>query len=524
MPSPSRLADLFGPSAAVGCLLAAGVFGFQGCRSAAEAPGPDGGARLAADAAARAADEAAGPGDREPPWGNLHYRVTDARTGAPIPVKLTFVGAKPWPTPQFTRHDVPIQLEGAVAAHNRVFSLTGTGSVRIPQGRYDVWVTRGPEWSAVIRKGLSVAAAPVQLSASLSHVAPMDGWTSADFHVHAAPSWDSNVPLEARVYEFAAEGVDVIVSTDHNLVTDYAPVVDELGAGELLRSARGVEVTTKDWGHFGAFPLEPDPSWDVLEGRMLYGHAPKKLFPDVRSHAPHAVIIVNHPRSVRFGYFALGKLNPKTARFAKPGASGDFDAVEIMNGYQDPLLLTLDATLKDWFGLLASGRHVAATGDSDTHHLQHDLAGYPRNYVRVRPGAGPDALAEALRAGHAFFTSGPLLQLDVGGKSFGDLVVAKNGRIDGHFTVRAAPWIDVDHVRLYVGGKLEREWAVPPGAEVRRFEGDISVSTAKDTFIVLRADGHHALGPSVSVRSRLRPVAIGNPVYVDADGDGNWRP
>ncbi len=419
-PPAPRPSDFFGPGAAVACLLAAGLLGFQGCRSGAEPSGPDGGAPLQHDASAAAQSEAVEPAEHEPPWGNVRYHVVDARTGKLIPMKLTFVGHKPWPTPQFTKHDIPIQLDGAVAAHNRVFSLTGTGSVRVPQGRYDVWITRGPEWSAFAAKALHVGRAPVELSASLSHVAPAEGWTSADFHVHAAPSWDSSVPLEARVYEFAAEGVDVIVSTDHNLVTDYAPVVDELGAGRLLRSATGVEVTTKDWGHFGVFPLEPDPSWDVLQGRMLYGHAPKKLLPDIRSHAPHAVIIVNHPRSARFGYFAIGKLDDNTARFRKPGASDEFDAVEIMNGYQDPGLLTLDATLKDWFALLASGRRVSATGDSDTHHLQRDLAGYPRNYVHVDPAAGPDALAQALRQGHAFFSSGPLIDLNVGGKSFGD--------------------------------------------------------------------------------------------------------
>ncbi len=101
---------------------------------------------------------------------------------------------------------------------------------------------------------------------------------------------------------------------------------------------------------------------------------------------------------------------------------------------------------------------------------------------------------------------------------------AKAGRVDGHFVVRAAPWIDVSRVRLYVGGKVERQWTVPPGSEVRRFEGDVSVSTPKDTFLVLRVDGSQPLGPSVSAVTHLRPVAIGNPVYVDADGDGKWRP
>ena len=39
--------------------------------------------------------------------------------------------------------------------------------------------------------------------------------------------------------------------------------------------------------------------------------------------------------------------------------------------------------IDDWFALLNHGHMVTATGNSDTHHLDHNIGGYPRNYVRV---------------------------------------------------------------------------------------------------------------------------------------------
>jgi hypothetical protein len=49
--------------------------------------------------------------------------------------------------------------------------------------------------------------------------------------------------MSARVYEFVADG-SMIVSTDHNVVTDYAPEIARLHAGAYLTSA-GDEVTTR---------------------------------------------------------------------------------------------------------------------------------------------------------------------------------------------------------------------------------------------------------------------------------------
>ena len=76
------------------------------------------------------------------------------------------------------------------------------------------------------------------VQARLRHVVDTHGWLSADFHVHAARSPDSRVPMHDRIYEFVADGVELIVATDHNVVCDYAPDHPRAGRRPVPRQRR----------------------------------------------------------------------------------------------------------------------------------------------------------------------------------------------------------------------------------------------------------------------------------------------
>ena len=163
--------------------------------------------------------------------------MRDADTDAPIPCKLTFVGLAGTPRPFFTHNDIG-RPEGelAIAAFDRVFSAAGSEDIRVPQGTYNIYVSRGPEWDISVHPWEKIGEGTTKIYAHLRHVIDSRGWLSADFHVHAAPSPDSIVPLTHRVLEFVADGIDMIVSTDHNIVTDYAPSIKALG---LVQRASG---------------------------------------------------------------------------------------------------------------------------------------------------------------------------------------------------------------------------------------------------------------------------------------------
>ena len=88
--------------------------------------------------------------------------------------------------------------------------------------------------------------------------------------------------MRDRVHQFVADGVDLIVATDHNVIANYAPLVAELGVTDLLATATGDEITTKSWGHFGAFPL-PSEEGELGHGAISVGkRTPTEIFGDIR--------------------------------------------------------------------------------------------------------------------------------------------------------------------------------------------------------------------------------------------------
>jgi hypothetical protein len=444
---------------------------------------------------------------------SVAYDVRDAETGKPIPCKLTFVGVDGTRDPEFTRVDIARQEgEGAIAAFNRVMSLTGVGFARVPFGTYDVTVSRGPEWEISTTKKLKLSARGATITARLAHAVDTPGWLSADFHVHAARSSDSRVPMQDRIYEFVADDVQMITATDHNVISDYEPFIKELDAGRYITSAIGDELTTNGWGHFGAFPL------------------PRDIFKDVRRDAPGAVIDVHHPRiDAEIGYFDLGQFDARSDKAARAGFSWDFDALEVMNGYQDPVRRSVDRVVDDWFSLLNHDHIVTATGNSDTHHLTFNIGGYPRNYVKVKEDQperiDPKEIASAIKFHHAFLTTGPFVSLLVNGGTIGDLVPARGGKISGEVTVQAAPWVSVSRVTLYLNGQEVKRWTVAPGTDALRFKQSFDLSTPRDGYVVARVDGDRSMTPVVGDGKTFTayPFALTNPVFLDVDGDGKYR-
>ena len=463
--------------------------------------------------------------------GDLVYSVRDADTHALVPAKLTFLGTKGTPTPQLTFNDIGRQEGGAVAAWNRLMSLTGEGTLHMPAGRYDVWVSRGPEWTAQVFHDVVIGPKEAKLYTTLKHVVDTRGFLSGDFHVHAASSPDSQVPMQDRIYEFCSDGVELIVSTDHNVVADYAPIITQLGASRYIASLPGDEMTTGGWGHFGAFPLERDLERAGQGALLVHGRTAADFFADVRRVAPLAIINVHHPRiDDEIAYFNVTHFDPAADRAQRAGFSFDFDALEVLNGYQDSERKHVDRVIDDWFALLDHGRLVTATGNSDTHHLDHNIGGYPRNYIAVADDdpqhLTPEQVAADVRGHHSFFTTAPFVRLTVGSASYGDLVRVGAGQksVKAHLEVQAAPWVTVSSITVYLGGHEVRRIPVPISSDVVRFVGDLDVPLVRDDYLVVRVDGDKPLAPIVGdlIRFDVRPMALTNPIFFDVDGNGRF--
>ncbi len=464
--------------------------------------------------------------------GSLAIEIRDDG-GAPIPARLTFKPVGDTPKVFFTTIDIARQEVGAVAAFDRVFVLRGEAEIRVPEGTYDVWISHGPEWDTSRERVTITKGGEVELSVVLHHSIDTPGWISGDFHVHAAPSLDSRVPQRDRVHQFLADGVDLIVSTDHNIIADYAPIIAELGVSDLLASATGDEITTTGWGHFGAFPL-PANEGELGQGAIpTGGNTARQIFADVRTKSPAALIDVHHPRleSGHIGYFHLAGLDEATGKAKKAGFSFDFDAIEVLNGYQDPDRKSVGRVIGDWIAFLDSGKRVAATGNSDSHHMTFNLGGFPRNYVNVGEVAinklDPAAVAAAVKAGHSYFTTGPIVDASIDGKGLGELVTAKAGKVMLKLTVRAANWISISTITvLGPHGAVLATRGVPNATTAIRFDDTIPLDMAVDGYAIVRVDGERPMAPNVGDTNSfpVYPLALTNPIWIDADGDGKIKP
>lgn len=350
------------------------------------------------------------------------------------------------------------------------------------------------------------------------------GWLSADFHLHSDPSPDSSVSLEDRVVSLAAEGVEVAVATDHNHVTDFGPAVRAHGLASALLSVVGVEITTVGWGHFNAFPYPLDARTPQHAGVV-----PWEIFADARALAPRAVIQVNHPRmSGGIGYFSRLRMSEDLAPEAEEGFSFDFDTLELVNGFELDQPATLEKNLQEWFALLDWGHTYTAVGNSDSHSLVFQWAGYPRTYVKVADDdperVSEDEIASALLKGRAQISNGIFAEARVAGEGGpGDLVASPTGEVLLEVAAHAAPWVDVSRAEAWVNGQLlAKTTLVPPSRQRPVYGWRQLLELHEDAWIVVIVRGDRPLRETFP-EAKGTPFVILNPIFVDVDGDGVFR-
>ncbi|MFO0598624.1 MAG: carboxypeptidase regulatory-like domain-containing protein [Myxococcaceae bacterium] len=312
--------------------------------------------------------------------GELRAVVKDDQ-GRAIPSKISVVGR--YDSPDYTLpprkflYDLPVgeryRISDAIPdtddpatreyLETAVFAPHGVAGVSLRPGHYFVYASRGIEYDLQMKEIDVVSGETVNLGFTLTQVVKTPGWISGDFHVHSVKSVDSNMNLDQRVMSYAVEGVDLVVSTDHNHVADYKPTIEGLQLEEWLASTVGLELTTLEMGHFNAYPLALQPG-PVQHGSFRwFFRPPGELFAQLRALGadPQKTIVqVNHPRDTILGYFNAFNINnydgsilpPYSAvsldqspqkdgspsPYAPENFSTEFDAMEVFNGKRFDIL------------------------------------------------------------------------------------------------------------------------------------------------------------------------------------------
>jgi hypothetical protein len=459
--------------------------------------------------------------------------LVTAPDGEPAACRLSVEGLDGTASPSWGTSDhVGDWIAGDVVAVGQfVLAPRCTFDLALAPGRYRLTASRGPGWSiaSAIVDARAGETSPVHLD--IEPAIELRGFACADFHVHSAPSFDSDVPLDQRLVSALAEGLDVIAATDHDARGDWEPPAADLGIGTELLVLVGNEITPdqgagpRALGHFNVYPVPEDVPADGFD--LALGGADAVLA-NARGLAPDAVLQVNHPRwNEWIGYFTVIDFDPRIADGRRAALSTAFDAIEVYNGHElsrgGPT--DVEANLRDWYALLNRGVRVVATGNSDTHRLARAPLGFPRTCVRVdrAPGAAldADALLASLRAGAAIVTSGPWIEASIEGQGPGGLAPMRASGSALELRLTAPSWAAVDRFAVIVNGRVqvEREIGGLP------YEDIVIVEEPRDAWVVVRAEGDAPLGIAAGRPAHpMRSLAFTNPIFVDRDGDGAWTP
>jgi hypothetical protein len=306
-----------------------------------------------------------------PPPAKIRYRVTDGQ-GHRIEAKFSFVS--------MDDNGVLAELDGLrrpYLGESRLgngiqhihLAADSVGVLELEPGSYRLFVSHGPAYAVAEMDIVAESGRELVINVILPEEIDTTGWIAFDSHLHAEPSFDSGMPMERRVKSIVVEGLDLAISSDHDVVTDYQPTVNKLGLQDRLATGIGVELSTLEIGHFIAFPLDYDrlqvpdhnaPDWACMDGKEILEELDTKIVPGAKG-----VRIVAHPRDGFIGYISQLGVNPfnmtradlnrpKLDFFGNPAvplaleggnvlfrrATCDFDAIEVFNSKRFDLLRT----------------------------------------------------------------------------------------------------------------------------------------------------------------------------------------
>ena len=452
------------------------------------------------------------------PHGSIHVTAKDLGSNEALPVRVQVIPAMPEPG---TPEEFGVEDERSGRLY-QTFAMNGEATLTVPPGMHRVIVSRGYEWELSDTEVTVAPGETANVNAVLEHSVDSTGYMCADFHIHSGLSADSNDPVEHKVRGAIADGLEIPISSEHEWVADFQPVIEKIGMSKWAFGMASEELTTFTWGHFGVVPMTPDQKKANAGAVDWIGKDPKDVFALVRALPDNPVLIVNHPSGSGFGaYFSAAQFDQETGTGKEGFWSDDFDAIEVFN--DSDFEANREASVADWFAMLNHGMKVWAVGSSDSHHLRSSPIGYPRtcldfghddpqmltkSIVRDKVASGPPTISGGL-----FMTvAGPK------GEAPGEVVkTAADGTATFVVTVQAASYIDATKLEVLVNGKSTWVEDLMPlgGGTAKKFVNQVKVSldpARQGNWVVFHAKGEKDLAP---LHPGRRPFAATNPFFLE---------
>jgi hypothetical protein len=336
--------------------------------------------------------------------GRIEIAVSNAVDGKPMDARIRIAeGQRPLVeflgrSTFFTELDRKGHLEVPIAPGN--YRLTVSAGGGFSTRKQEVAITVSPGKSQAV----AVAVTPLFHPSSRQ-------WYSADLHHHADQAEAVTPPADLARSQLAA-GLDLLFVSDHDSMFNHG-VLQAIAARRGMAFIPGIELSAS-WGHFNAYPLLLNQKLEIdtatatvdeilQEGRRLGA----------------TVVQVNHP-FIAYGYFTS-----VSGGVAPGGFNPAFDLIEINAAAPTDDGKVLQALWNFW----NEGRHYYLAAGTDTHDVWHDESGAVRTFAHFVGPVTAAKFAQALKDGHGYVTSGPLVFPSV---MLGDTLTVKPG---SHFTL-----------------------------------------------------------------------------------------
>ena len=375
---------------------------------------------------------------------------------------------------------------------DHLFHTPGTFSVELPVGTVALTVVKGFEFYPETVTTEVTAGETTRLTIDLRRMTDMaaQGWYSASTHVHSNYGGNLHNTLENLIMMSEAEDQDLVleqVANKDNRILDYQYF--EPGGGPHSASTPermvvvGQEYRPPFYGHVFMFGMRDhllSPFTMGYEGTAIESLYPSNTDMFRKAKAQGATVGYVHAfggeRDPLEGTLGGGK------GFIVDAALGTTDAVEWS-----------DASRAGFYPLYAvwnNGLRITATGGEDSISNLHrsKLVGSMRTYVHTgTSGLDMTAWFDGLRAGRAFVSSGPLVELTIEDRMPGEEVIlpAGGGTVEIVGQVRSVTALD----RLFLVCDGETTHEIPIAGDRRSARFRTRQRITRSGWCHLRAEG-----------------------------------
>jgi len=456
--------------------------------------------------------------DADSETSTLRVTVVDGSTGKPAACRVNVIGPdgnyfEPSMHPlaewscHKTAHD---ETHGPSRYYGFYFYSLGQFDITVPTGNIRIEAWKGYEYHPIHHEITAVAGKNHQVDLRIDRTAAMNehGYYSGDTHIHLNRRRDHEEDDKHALGLMAAEDIEYGTILCMNDPPSYSGLMQrqvwpqdrELGRRSVRTAGRygiasGQEYRCSTYGHICL--LMHDRL--VLEGLTV--------------NADNWPTFDGVGRQTRqLGGFSFHAHGGYSREIYADYIDESTDGVELLQ-----MAHYRGIGLSGWYRILNLGYQFPGLAGSDFPYGR--CLGDCRNYIHADKRPDFHQWTRAAAEGRSFFTTGPLVLLEVNGHRPGDTISLPGGdKTELVANVRLRCEVThVDHLELIVNGETVKSLSVPPqGASGQWIELQHRISGAEPCWIAARAYG-------LSETGRPDAEAHTNPVYVHVDGQKPFR-